>query len=72
MECRLQRVEMRCVSESLEGCDSGAVSEHGRCQARSARLAVNENGAGSTAPLLAASLGPGDVELVAQYVQQWT
>src|SRR5262249_256626 len=57
-------------AQPLERGDRRAVQRGERGQAGAPRLAVDQNGAGPAAALLAAGLGAGDSELLAENVEQ--
>src|SRR6185437_13349292 len=66
----LNRREALGLAEALDRGDLGAVDRRDRGQARPARLAVDEDGAGPAAALLAAGLRARDPELLTQDVEQ--
>ena len=70
VERLLHRRQALGLAEALDRGDLGAVDGGDRGQARAARLAVDEDGAGAAAALLAAGLRARDVELVAEDPQE--
>src|SRR5262249_38460615 len=70
LEGLLHRREALGLAQALYRRDLGAVDGRDRRQARPARLAVDEDGAGPAAALLAPGLGARDVELVAEHPQE--
>ena len=70
VERLLHRRQALGLAEALDRRDLGAVDGGDRGQARAARLAVDEHGAGAAAALLAAGLRARDVELLAEDAQE--
>src|SRR5206468_441319 len=66
----LDRREPLGRAEPLDRQDLGAVDRRDGDEARAARLAVDEHGAGAAAALLAAGLGARDPELLAEDVEE--
>ena len=70
-ECLLDRVEFAIVvGKPLDRQDVHALCLDGEQQARADRLVVDEDGAGASDPVLAAEMGAGQAELLAQDVGQ--
>ncbi len=65
-----QRRHDRVVVKALDGCDRSAVAHHGIGDARARRLTVDQKCAGAADPLLAAQMGAGEVQLLAQKVRE--
>src|SRR6202051_3384769 len=71
VERLLQRVQGAVVnSDALDRQDLVPVGLHREHQARSRRIAVEENGAGAAHAVLAAEMGAGQAELMAQEIRQ--
>ena len=66
----LQRVQPAVAHQPLDGGDLGAVRLHGEHQAGARGLAVDEDGAGAADAVLAADVGAGQLEILAQEVHQ--
>src|SRR5262249_8659229 len=66
----LERVEAALALEALDGRDRLLGHGADACGARARRLAVDEHGARSAAPLAAAVLRARQVELIAEYAEQ--
>jgi hypothetical protein len=70
LEGLLQWVQLLAPSQSLYRSDLGAVTLHRQQQTTAYSLAVKENGTGTTDPVLAAKMGTGQIQLVAQKICQ--
>ena len=71
MNARCTRVQGAVrAGQRLHRGDLGAVELRGEHQARAGGLAVDQHGAGAARALLAAGVGAGEGQLVAQEVQQ--
>jgi hypothetical protein len=68
--CTLQRVQFAAVREPLDGLDHGPAGRRGQHQARAHRRAVDDDRAGAAHALLAAQVGAGQPEFVAQEVRE--
>ena len=66
----LQRVEPAAVGHALDGLDLASLALDGQRQAGEHRLAVDQHGARAALAQLAAVLGAGEVELLAQHLEQ--
>ena len=66
----LDRVEFVAVRQSFNRGDFGAVMHRRQCQARDDSLAVEKNRARTARALIAALLGAGEIEMIAQRVEQ--
>src|SRR5438093_724755 len=66
----LQRMQRGPVGKAFDGRDLATLAFHGQGEAREDRPAVHEDGAGAALPQLAAVLGPGQAELLAQDLEQ--
>src|SRR5690606_5866392 len=69
---RLLHVAQGVAAEGLDGLDRATVGLAGRDQTGVGDLAVDEHGAGTTLPLAAAFLGPGQPEVDPEDVEQST
>ena len=69
-ECGLERMQPAVGRQALDRRDLATVALRGQCQAGQDRLAVEEDCAGPAGSLVAALLGAGQAEVVAQRVEQ--
>src|SRR5512134_10149 len=69
-EGRLQRMQLRTARQTLHRIDQFVGALHGENQAGKLRLAVDEHGAGAAFAELAAVLGAGKAEILAQHFEQ--
>src|SRR5687767_11140866 len=69
-EAGLDRVELAVLLESLDGLDLVAGGHRGEHRARLDRLAVHQDGADPAVARVAAPVGPGQAECVAQEVDE--
>ena len=70
MKVAAQYSHIRVAAEALDGLDLSLVTGHGEHQARARRLAIDEDGAGTAYPVLAAKMGPGKIAALAQKIRQ--
>ena len=70
MNALLQRVQVVAVGEALDRRDLEAVLRDGEQQAGVRAAAVDEHGARAALPVVAALLGPGEPEVLAQHVEE--
>src|SRR5262249_52469404 len=66
----LQRIEAPVLRKTLHCLDRPAIRPHGKVTARVDRLAVEQYRAGSTFAAVAADLGPGQAEVIAEKLDQ--
>ena len=66
----LQRVQHASLRQSFDGRDLRAVFHDRQCQAGIDAPAVDQHGAGAALTVVAALLGPGEVEMQTQCVEQ--
>src|SRR5262249_52699624 len=69
-ECLLQRVEMAVLCQALDRGDARAVLHHGQHQARYDAAAVDQDSTGTTLAVITTLLGTGQVEMLAQDIEQ--
>jgi hypothetical protein len=69
-EALLQRVQLPVLDEPLHGDDPPVLALRGQRQARQHRLVVDEDGAGAALAELAAVLGAGEPQVLAQHLEQ--
>src|ERR1700722_9504676 len=71
VECLLQRMQgLRVGCDTLDRHDLVAVGLHREHQARSRRIAVEQNGAGAAHAVLAAKMSAGEAQLMAQEIRK--
>jgi hypothetical protein len=56
--------------KALDGLYLAAIGLHGEHEARSDRFSVQEHGAGSTDPVLATDVGPGQLQVLTEEIDQ--
>src|SRR5208337_1129824 len=66
----LHRMEPVALGEALDGDDLRAVEAQRECQTRIDPLPVHEHGAGAALPTVAALLGSGQAEALAQEIEE--
>src|SRR6476620_1410694 len=66
----LQRMQRRRAAEPLDGLDRGTLVHDGERQAGINSLPIEQHGAGSALPMIAALLGARQAEMLAQRVEQ--
>src|SRR5262249_49543184 len=69
-EALLQRVQLAVLAEAFDGRDVAALHLHGQLEARLDDFAVDQHRAGAADAGLAAALGAGEVQVVAQEIGQ--
>lgn len=69
-EGRLQGMQFASIRESFDRRNLRSVSRHCQNEARIDALSIDQNRAGTTLPLVAAFLGAGKLELLAQEIEK--
>src|SRR5690349_6926512 len=69
-ESLLQRMQLAVGGEALDSRDLDAILHHGKGQARDDAASVDEHGAGATLAVVATFLSSGEVEILAERVEQ--